>query len=63
MDGIDGTIENVLLLQVKSGQIIINSAEDFVRLPTGFAFQSPSFFKSQMLSLVNLVISKKHQSY
>ena len=63
MDGIDGTIENVLLLQVKSGQIIINTAEYFVRLPTGFVFQSPRSFKNQMLSLVNLVISKKHQSY
>ena len=63
MDGTGSTIKNVVFCQVRSGQIIINSAENLVRLQASFALQLPRCLKNQVWSLVNLVILKKHQSY
>ena len=33
MDGIDGTIKNVIFRKVKSGQIVIHNPKNFLMLP------------------------------
>ena len=63
MDGISGIIKNVVSCQVKSGQIIINSAEDFCRAANQFSPSITALFQKSDMILSELVILKKHQLY
>ena len=45
MDGIGGTTKNVVFRQMKLGQIISNSTENFARLRTSFGLQLHVFSK------------------
>lgn len=45
MDGIGGTVKNVVFRHVKSGQVIINSAEDFSRAANRFCPSITTLFQ------------------
>ena len=51
MDGIIGTIKNFVFRQVKSGQIIINLAEDFCKAANHFCPSVPTLFQKSYLIL------------
>ena len=45
MDGIGGTIKNMVFRQVKAGKIIINSAEDFYNAANQFCASIATLFQ------------------